>query len=241
MRNILFIGFLFFSSSCAVVSNTALKQLGILDEQVVLKSLPCVGKEIVFVGMMHVAKPEFYEAVKHKMDSLQNEGFVVFYEGGKLNINSEKKINAEDSVYYWKFRKLMGIDPMLKYSQIEPFSTFVAKYRLVDQPDYTVLGVRPDLAYSTDIPLREMINEYERRAGVIQLDSCDYATPFGSQQQLCHYESMKAKKIFTYDIVLDYRNQHIVKEIKASHHPKIVLIYGKKHYDGVKQLLLKSQ
>lgn len=221
--------------------NTALKQVGILDEQVVLKPLPCEGKEIVFVGMMHVAKPAFYEDVKHKMDSLQNEGFVVLYEGGKLNINSEKKINPEDSVYYWKFRKLIGLDPMLKYSQIEPFKSFATKHQLIDQPDYTALGVRPDLAYSADMPVREMINEYEKREGVIQLDSCDYATPFGSQQQLCKYESMKEKKIFTYDIVLDYRNQHIAKEIKASNHSKIVLIYGKKHYDGVKKLLAKSK
>lgn len=39
------------------------------------------NREIVMLGMTLVGEQIFYDKIKHQVDSLRNEGFVVFYEG----------------------------------------------------------------------------------------------------------------------------------------------------------------
>lgn len=224
-------------NSCSTLIGTALKQVGILDTEAPLLTLPYEGKEVLFMGMMHIAKPEFYEAVSSAMDSLQKEGFVVYYEGQRLKHSEKPKIPEGDSIYYLKFRKTLGLDPLLKYSEVKYLDKQVEKHQLVDQPAYTEMSILEQNAYSADVSVPEMIQAYEKGKGEIVLTDCDWETPLGEKNYKCKKASNEQRNYFLNQIVFDYRNQHIVKTIKELGHDKIVIIYGKKHYEGIKEIL----
>lgn|GEM_PF-7074251 len=48
-------------------------------------------QKLFFVPMIHVNKPEFYEKRKSTIDSLRNEGYIFFYEGIQLELESKEE------------------------------------------------------------------------------------------------------------------------------------------------------
>ena len=122
MKKLLLLIPLIVLSSCASkLVDFALKKNGVLDTKAVLQPLEYDDKKIVFLNMIHLGTKEYYADVKSKIDSLQKEGFFVMYEGLYLR-KSERIIKENDTVNYLKFRKVMGIDPLVEYSKMKPFS-----------------------------------------------------------------------------------------------------------------------
>ncbi|WP_330444397.1 hypothetical protein [Flavobacterium sp. C4GT6] len=201
-----------------------------------MKTLTYKDKVIVFVEMMHLGKVEFYNDVKSKIDSLENEGYFVFYEGLYLK-KSDRVIKENDTINYLKFRKILNLDPLLEYSKVKPLSEYVSKYNLIDQPDYTDLGLTPENSQPVDLPVTVLINEFEKEKGSIILNDCDYKTPLGSENYTCETVNSEDKKFFLKEIVENKRNINLVEKIKTTTKKKILILYGKKHYEPVDRLL----
>ncbi|WP_417357494.1 hypothetical protein [Flavobacterium sp.] len=224
-------------SSCASkIVDIALKKTGVLDSKVTLKTLTYKDKVIVFAEMMHLGKVEFYKDVKSKIDSLENEGYFVFYEGLYLK-KSDRVIKENDTINYLKFRKILNLDPLLEYSKVKPLSEYVSKYDLIDQPDYTDLGLTPENSQPVDLPITVLINEFEKEKGPVILNDCDYKTPLGSENYTCETVNSEDKKFFLKEIVENKRNINLVDKIKTTTKKKILILYGKKHYTPVEKLL----
>lgn len=236
MKKLLLLVFLFSLSSCAQkIVDLALKKNGILDESTVIKPLKYGDKEIVFLDMMHLGKKEYYQDVSLKIDSLQKEGFFVFYEG--LYLRRDDRIIKENDTNHLKFRKITNLDPLVEYSKIKPFSDYISKYNLIDQPDYADLGVVSENAKPVDLSIAALISEFERERGIVELTQCDYDTKLGIDDYNCGKVNKEARDYLLEDLVINKRNKNVVDQIKQSDKRKILIVYGKKHYDGIKKLL----
>lgn len=237
MKKILLLIPLILLSSCASkLVDYALKKNGVLDKKAVLQPLNYSNKNIVFLNMVHLGTQEYYNDVAVKIDSLQKDGYFVFYEGLYLK-KSDRIISEKDSVSYLKFRKVTGLDPLLEYSKIKPFSDYVGKYNLKDQPDYIELGITSKNSKAVDLPMNTLISQMENDKGVIKLEQCDLDSKLGNGSYTCGKADKDLTDYFLNNIVIDKRNQHIVANIKESDKNKILIVYGKKHYSGIKNLL----
>lgn len=237
MKKLLLLIPLIVLSSCASkLVDFALKKNGVLDTKAVLQPLEYDDKKIVFLNMVHLGTKEYYADVKSKIDSLQKEGFFVMYEGLYLR-KSERIIKENDTVNYLKFRKVMGIDPLVEYSKMKPFSDYIVKYDLLDQPDYPELGITSKNSKAVDLPMSVLISELEKEKGIVQLSQCDYNSKLGSGAYTCGKVDKDLQKYMLESIVLDKRNKNIVEQIKQSSSKKIVVVYGKNHYSGIQKML----
>lgn len=236
MKKLLLLSPLFLLASCAQkIVDIALKKNGILDETTVLRPIKYADKDIVFLDMMHLGKKEYYADVTAKIDSLQKDGYFVFHEGLYLR-RSDRVINTKDTNYL-KFRKITNLDPLVEYSKIKPFSDYISKYNLIDQPDYVNLSMTAENSKPVDLSIAKLISEFEKQKGPVALTQCDYDTQLGSGSYNCGKVDNEARNLLMEDIAINKRNENIIDQIKQSDKRKILIVYGKKHYDGVNKLL----
>lgn len=139
-----------------------------------------------------------------------------------------------DSIAYVKFilkwRKINGgfTDNNKKYAQID--KTF---NDCIPHPKYKELGI-DSLDINTDVTLVEWVDEFENYYGKIELDSCDYTTHFDSV-----YTCGEKFDVDFRPIMVDYRNEQVVKKIKDIESNKLVILFGAAHISGIRKLLKK--
>jgi hypothetical protein len=220
-------------NSC--LSYWAVKYTDMEDAKATFKKASNGNKQILFVGMHHVGRQEFYTDVKRIADSLQKLNYTIIYESAASNYADNSK---EADTLNRKFRKLMGlaiggtkgyydtttnlIGGILKYK---------GKYRLVNQYKNWYL-MDTSYAKRVDLPLENLINYYEQNYKSIPIDSCDYATPFTAAYS-CKSMGLLTANNFKNDIILDYRNKHIASFIHKHSNTKFLIIYGKLHFKGI--------
>lgn len=213
---------LFFFTSCA---SYVVNKIGLNDKSPFCEKLIFNDKEVYFLGMMHLASNEFYENTRKIIADFQQRDFIFFVE-----LVAEKN-KLVDTFNLRKIRKLTGLDLTLKYSQNNNpiLRNIIKKYNLIDQPKYSNLGL---LNYTrTDLSPSEMINLYEKKYTPVLLDSCDLITKLGESYN-CKTNT-NLRNIFTEEIIIIKRNKLIINAIINSNDKKIVVIYGKAHYEGI--------
>lgn len=185
-------------------------------------------RKLFGIPMLHVNKPEFYENVKQTVDSLRNEGYVVFYEG----IDLELETKEETDLYMKKFRSITHETLMNYYDENNEVnqSFQIDNYTYQKEADYG-LDVTKDV--HCDMNIKELVLKYEEKFGVINLTDCDWKTPLG-KKYTC---SKKNRKGYDY-MISTLRNEHLFQQIENSKADKIAVIYGKAHID-VLHLMLK--
>lgn len=81
-------------------------------------------KTVLFVPMIHMAKPDFYSSVKKIIESKKAEGFIVYYEGTKMK-------DIDDAI-----KKQLLDKPYLKYyhgpQHIDSICLFIYKKKLIN-------------------------------------------------------------------------------------------------------------
>lgn len=219
MKNTILLLFLFLS--CIVNAQGMLTKFGIhaANKSFVIGYYVKGNREVATVPMLHVNKPEFYQMTKRKIDSLRNDGFVVFYEG----INSDVTDSLQADVLMRKFRQVTGF-ALMDYmnNENEAFKS-LQKKKFVSQTDVDY-GVNFDTDYHADLYLEQMIKIYEERYGEIVLTDCDYKTRLGKK-----YKCVKIDENKEYYLLNELRDAHVLDEIEKSIAKKIVLVYGRIH------------
>ncbi len=177
------------------------------------------GREVATIPMIHVNKPEFYKMTTRKIDSLRNDGFVVFYEG----INSDVTDSLQLDILMRKFRHVTGF-ALMDYmdSENETFKS-LQKKKYVSQAEVDY-GVNYKTDYHADLYLEQMIEVFEKRFGEIKLTDCDTTTPLGKK-----YKCNKVEENKEYFLLNGIRDRYVLEEIEKSEAQKIVLVYGRIH------------
>lgn len=215
--------------------NLALENAGIFEEKVELRKISNNYKNLIFIGMHHIGRKEFYNDVANKIDSLQRQGFVVYYE--KL-----KKNNVIDSisndVYKKKFRKMIGLTTTKYYDTINKVIggklKYKGNYKLTNQFPYNKLHINMETAKNIDVKLSDLIKGFEFKYGAIALDDCDKQTKSDSSVYDCDRIDNKSAQIFKNEFIIAFRNKNLANAIMNSTKRKIVVIYGKIHFEGLK-------
>ncbi len=109
----------------------------------------------------------------------------------------------------------------------------IKKYELIDQPSYKVLGVTNSVW--VDYSLIDLVNIYEKKYSIIELDSCDIKTGLNEEYK-CAVD-FATRNTFTKEIINKERNKLVAKTLINSNDKKIVIIYGKKHFAGIQKEL----
>ncbi len=211
--------------------NYALEKNGIYDDKIVPKSISAHNKQIVFLPLQHVGRKEYYDDVKHNIDSLKKEGYMFFYE--------KVKNDTQDSLELYKFRKIIhfGVPKEGYLDLLESLSKtkIKFKYPLVNQPSNYDFGLTDENSSNVDMSIREIISNVEKDK-TINLEDCDFLNRY-TETYKCTNRLLTQEEWNKY--LLDDRNVYLVQEIKKSNHSKIAIIYGKAHLPGVESELLK--
>lgn len=225
--------------SCLV--KALMKKVGIYDKTNTIEKISNGEKDLCFLPMHHIGKQEFYDDTKSKLDSLSKNGYYIFFEGIQGKEMADKN---ERDIMYKKLRKLSGID-LLKMGKGGGYidstgnqSVFenplldnrIKKDKLVNQPASLRKTADSKIGMQVDGSITDMITKYESKYGKIVLDSIDLNIALGDK-----YEISKANKISKEKrkyLILDIRNEIITNQIVNSPYKKIVLVYGKGHYEG---------
>lgn len=235
MKNSIYIIICFFvllSCKSAKV-NLALKLVGAYNDKIQLEKMTKLNKEVVFFPMVHIGTELFYEDVINKIDSLENLGYVTYYE--------EVKSSPNDTIDLLKLRKILGFAVPQKdkgyMALIDSTYKFKLKKKLISQPSNNNLGIDSLTGRNVDLTLKEVITEYERKFGEIKLAQCDYKTSY-NQKTICKDKPISKSSLN--EVFIDFRNKNVVNQLVADEHHKIIVVYGKKHFIGIKKDLINQ-
>jgi hypothetical protein len=175
------------------------------------------GKEVVYLPMVHISKPEFYDKVKHKLDSLRAEGYTVFYE----SIEADKDTDSlEKDMAIRKLRKIVGFYP--DYSNKEIFKSLQIKGFVLQTKKNT--GIIDTIDTRADLSLNKLIALYEKEKGTVTLSDYDLKAPLKEK-----YKAGKINQANSNFLIDSLRNDHLVKMVSESKAKKIAVIYGALH------------
>ena len=202
-----------------------------------IEKLQINEKEVYFMGMSHLAKKEFYDNTKLLVKEFQSKGFV-FYVEAITELDKTKFIL--DTFYAKKFRKLTEIDLTIRYSMSENLllQKLKTKYNLIDQPKYDSFGMKN--FKRVDFNYTELVDGYENKFEKIVLDSCDLRTDIGKPYN-CQKSSLLKRMNFRNELVFKSRNKLITDSILNSNDKRIVIVYGRRHLDGIKEILVNQK
>ena len=236
---LLFIFFIFIAfTSC---TKMFLKKYGAIGGKPELQKISMKNKDILFLGMIHVAEKPFYIQTKKLIDSLSNNGYYIFGEGvtlGKDTLGNQRMfLNSEDSLNSKKMRKILGFTLSLSDKNSTAFK-LKQKYNLESQPIDLYFTRDNTKMEIVDATTKEMITYYESKRGEIKLDTCDIRTKV-REDYTCQKLPKSERRFFMDSVGLKNRNKIVVDAVKKSNHKKILIIYGKKHFEGMKEGLEK--
>lgn len=235
LKSLFFLFTILFLSSCSFLVNRGLEKNGVFDTEAKLRIIENKkqNKKVGFLGMSHIGTQEFYADVATKIDSLQDLGYIVFYERIGDHINSD---TLNTKVNNLKLRKLMGFFPN-KYLDTTS-NTFIGKYKikknikLINQPNYSTLLVNMETAENGEVGLSQLLKDLESNYGKIKLDSCDYKFNLTDMNYKCKRAKRKQRRAFKKYYALEYRDSILANKIIKSKHQNILVVFGKRHFFG---------
>ena len=219
-------------SSCI---RNILKKNGILNEKVKYQKLEIPSKEVYFIGVTHLGKKEFYDDLKTTVDSFKKEGYFLFTEGVKNKSETHLPMTFEDTIHLKKVRKIIGFS-LENYTQNKILENVNKKYNLISQGSTYYSDLDSSNFKNIDITNKNLVDFYEKERGEIKLDNCDSITSL-IQPYNCSKLRKGERTFFKEDIILKKRNENIIKELLNTKKTKVLIIYGKAHYDGIVNLL----
>lgn len=190
------------------------------------------GRSLIFVPMVHVGEESFYNSLKDSIVKWKSLNYTIFYE----QIISDNETMRIDSLTYVQVkRKARKIVELSKYSRKNYAlrSGKILKNKVV-QPEYIDMGITGS-DINADINLQELVDEYERLYGKIQLDSCDFVIPINS------YATCRRLQNNLDPIIYDFRNRELARKISESELDKIVVLYGASHIRPVIKILRNKE
>lgn len=223
---------LFFS--CA--ESLMVQSTGVLQNASRTHHLKNGERELIYIPMRHLGKRNYYDYIQRMVDSLQNQGFVVFYESIAYQVDSAQQRDLYDR----KFRKLVGhvVGSTKVYEKTSDTTKVLMAplyrnlgSRIIQQPQYSFFKVDYNTAVVADIPKNELLDEFEYSYGNIVLDSCDWKTPL-NEPYTCKPVKTKFKNIFDREFIMKKREENLAALVSDASQKKILIMFGSAHYKG---------
>jgi len=237
MKKVVVVLLVIFSSCKQSRYNAIFEKIGVFSDKVKILTVQNSNQSVVFIPMHHVGTRLFYDNVRKKIDSLRNQGYYFFYEKLKSNATS-----IPDTVTLLKIRKIIGV-PLSKDAKTDHLSFFKNtvkvkfKKEIISQPQIDFFEPDKNNALNVDCYLVDLITEYEKKYGKLELSACDLQSHYFELSK-CPIDIDRVNRNKT--IYLDYRNNIVVQEVLKNEHQKIAIIYGENHFVGIKAALIEK-
>ncbi|WP_157505142.1 hypothetical protein [Flavobacterium tegetincola] len=212
--------------------NYALEKKGMYDDKLKMREFTRDSAKIVFFEMAHIGTSLYYEDVKLKIDSLDKQNFYFYLElikGAESSDSIRRKFIKITGIAFQKEGYMGSLDSIFTSKGIK------LKKELISQPKYATQGLTDTNSANVDGSLNDIINYYEIKYQPIILEACDY--------EVSLYEVPKCpstlKKEIRDDIILNFRNNHVLENLSKEKRQKIAIIYGKGHLKGITEGLLE--
>ena len=188
------------------------------------------SRQVVFIPMVHVSRPEFYEDVQDRIAAYQAKGYVIYFEGVRPSKFEDSLSNDE---LQRKIRKMLGFRPGGKSYAEMLHSAGLFRDR-VNQPQPEGLGMSSRDAV-IDVTAADIVDAYEKKFGRIRLDSVDRAWRLDTTAALPRASRLAQKDVM--DVLLNSRNEYLAQAVHASGDSLLVIVYGLAHKKGVLEQL----
>lgn len=179
------------------------------------------NQKLIYLPMVHVAKPKNYENVRDFINQKRAEGYTIYFEKVRFDLQEPNALETR-----LKMRKLSGLkfgDSILSDVQKNLLKSLNPdKYIYQKKIDY---GVDFENDVHADYNLRDLINDFEKEYEPVVLDSCDYATGF-DEKYSCE------RKEYYQEVVHTLRNRKLLNHILDTTITKKLVVYGDGHYWG---------
>ena len=174
-------------------------------------------KEVAYLPMVHLGKPEFYDKVKRSVDSLRSLDYAIYYE----SVSADESMDSLSKVETWKkFRKVTGFFPDFKNKKL--YRSFDIKGFVMQSLENTGIDAARDV--KADVSVNKLIAMYEKEKGAIVLSDYDLSVPLKEK-----YKPGKINNEDVYFLVDSLRNDNLASMIRDSKDQKIAVVYGKLH------------
>ena len=207
--------------------------LSLVTPSDVEKSLKVLKKDdqtVVFLGTVHLAKPEFFDSAKKIIDSLKRENFTVFYESITFDDEYYKDKLDSTSIYKLdttlrKFRKMMGRFQMndLTDKNNKSLPNYFKNNKYLSQTN-NLLGI-DSLDINADVTMSNLISAQEKEDGEIILTNCDFNTSFK--------DKYKCEKVSNYYSINTFRDSIVFNKVLVTNKKKSLIVFGKGHWYGI--------
>ena len=230
-----FVILLLFCNCRNLLFNAALKSMGAYDDKITLRRFTAESKELVVFPIIHIATEAQYDDVKKKVDSLSSLGYYFYFENVAVSY-------SDTTIVLRKFRKIAKMPiPTKGYMYVidsvmgKKFDIKLKK-KIVNQPPFNKLGLDSLNARNVDVKMSDLVDFYESKYKPIILEPCDLNTSIYEESGCKDHREYPE---MTQEILIDFRNNHVLKELIREKRSKIAIIYGKDHYKGLKEGLIK--
>ncbi|MCB9335664.1 MAG: hypothetical protein H6586_05910 [Flavobacteriales bacterium] len=204
-----------FLFSCKQIQLRKFKKL-VYDESVDISSIKNgLNKEIYFIGTHHIGTENYYNNIKLALDSLRDQGFVLYYEGIK---DDTKNLGVlKQRLILKKYFKITGDR---KYDFDKVSKNFKG---LMKQPNGELMG-KDSLDINADVSITDIVEYYESKFGVIKVNS---------NEEIDIYKTKN-------NVVSNFRNQNLFNHLVDSNYEKIMILYGENHKPYLVKRLKKT-
>ncbi|MBS9767021.1 MAG: hypothetical protein KGV44_05720 [Flavobacteriaceae bacterium] len=219
--SILLLTTLLLSSCNSLIVRPLLRKM---SKELVVEELKNKQKEVTFVRMVHIARPEFYDQVAKEVKKAKENGAILFYEFIDFD--------TKDTLTLRKVQKIAGFVASPKnYAKM---TKKVLKKGVLEPQDNTkFLNLVNNKDFIVDYTPQRFVKEYEEEFGEIVLTKEDLALSLDEVNKNTVPEENKER------IILDHRNKHLAKEVQQAKSNKIVILYGADHFTGFMKELQK--
>lgn len=187
-----------------------------------LKVFEKADTTLVFIGMTHLAKPQFFKEVKAQVDSLRAEGYVFMKEGVYFEESTD---SLQQIMLKKKLRQLMGLS-IGDYSDStnKSLPKFFSNGNYLMQTD-SLIGLK-DTDLLVDMSYNEMIAGHEKKYSEIILTDCDLTTDLNDDYN-CKDGNAYKKSFYAVDRL---RSDFLASTVLNSKETKIAIVYGASHF-----------
>lgn len=215
-------------------------------------------KEVVFQGMTHIARTEFYVEVEKIISDYSKKWYKVYYEWVNASETSEQEME--------KFNQQLSVN----ISQ-ETYNKLSWLFGWFEEQDYwkILANTKEEDVKNVDLTISEMIKDVPENIENLEASTTEVV----AEKSIDKLEKQKDSKLFQYfmifslnfvqklptDIkaeiiwlnwankeffkskIINARNENLAKEILESEDKKIIVVYWQEHYKGLREILKKEQ
>lgn len=211
----------FLTSSCKIVKSI----YEISKKETTIHKYEYGDKKIVFCGIHHLGRRSYYKDLLETVQDHKKNGYVVYYELVSRKFESDSI--SKDRIYR-KLRKLVGTTK--NYSEQAKEVPILRK--LIQQPKYSELGIT-ETDVNADCNYKQIIDEFEKLYGTIELDSIDINTELKDKT----YEGEKTDQDKWNKVFIQFRNDQLLSKIYSKDDKRILILYGEGHRKDFKKKL----